>query len=198
MRFVFLIFAFLLTACGGGGEDSNSTTVAVYGDSLSSGFYAGGRLSPTPVQRLEEYGGGAFVVVDKSKSGMTAPELPVINGSENVVLLRLGYADAVLGVSEKDHAAAMQKAVDDVLAIGHVPVIVGLLQPPEEYETAARSLDRVQREISDKTGVAFIDVWSLGRVSLADQIHPDRSGSDKATLAIARQLVLILKGGKNE
>lgn len=192
MRALLCLLFVLLSACGGGGEPTTPTAVAVYGDSLSSGYVGNTRLSPTPVERLTEYGGGAFIAVDYSRNGMTAPEVKIA-GNEPVALLRLGYADAVKGVAESAHAAAMELLIDSLLASGRTPVIVGVLTAPDEHDAAAKRLDNIQRELASRYRLQFIDVRSLGRVTMGDPIHPDRAGSDKVSLFIAQELLIGMK-----
>lgn len=191
MRALLYLFFVLLSACGGG-DDTKPIAVAVYGDSLSSGYVSNTRLSPTPVERLTEYSAGAIKAVDYSRDGMTAPEVKIA-GNEAVVLLRMGYADAVKGVDESAHTDAMESLIRSLLASGRTPVIAGVLTAPDEYDPAAKRLDDIQRELAHRRNLQFIDVRSLGRVSMGDQIHPDRAGSDRVSLFIAQELVKGLK-----
>lgn len=195
MRALLCLFFVLLSACGGGGGDSTTPTavaVAVYGDSLSSGYVSNTRLSPTPVERLTEYSAGVINAVDYSHNGMTAPEVK-ITGTETVVLLRLGYADAVKGVQDTTHAEAMEAIVLTLINSGRKPVIVGVLAAPDEFDAKAQRFDVIQRNIAMRHWLQFIDVRSLGKVSMGDPIHPDRAGSDRVSLFIAQELVKGLK-----
>lgn len=191
MRSLALLLLALLSACGGGG-DHQPVPVAVYGDSLSTGYVADTRLSPTPVERLTEYSAGAIKAIDYAVSGITAPEVSIASG-EPVVLLRLGYADALKGVPEDAHAQAMESIVAQLKQSGRRPVIVGVLVAPPEYDEAAQRLDTVQRGIAQRYGLQFIDVRALGRVTMGDPIHPDRAGSDKVSMFIAQELVRGMK-----
>lgn len=191
MRALLYLFFVLLSACGGG-DDTKPIAVAVYGDSLSSGYVSNTRLSPTPVERLTEYSAGAIKAVDYSRDGMTAPEVKIA-GNEAVVLLRMGYADAVKGVDESAHTDAMESLIRSLLASGRTPVIAGVLTAPDEYDPAAKRLDDIQRELAHRRNLQFIDVRSLGRVTMGDQIHPDRAGSDKVSMFIAQELARHLK-----
>lgn len=188
MRFIALLCLALLCACGGGGGDKTPVPVAIYGDSLSSGYLADTRLSPTPVERLTEYAGGAIKAVDYSVSGLTASETS-IKGGEPVVLLRLGYADAILGVPEELHQQGMERLVTQLKQDGKRVVIAGVLMAPDPYDTAAQRNDAIQRNIAQRNGLQFIDVRSLGRVTMGDPVHPDRAGSDRVSLFIAQELV---------
>lgn len=188
MRFIALLCLALLCACGGGGGDQTPVPVAIYGDSLSSGYLADTRLSPTPVERLTEYAGGAIKAVDYSVSGLTASETS-IKGGEPVVLLRLGYADAILGVPEEMHRQGMERLVTQLKQDGKRVVIAGVLMAPDPYDTAAQRNDAIQRNIAQRHGLQFIDVRSLGRVTMGDPVHPDRAGSDRVSLFIAQELV---------
>ena len=194
MRLLALLCLALLSACGGGGADAPSAPVpvAVYGDSLSSGYLADTRLSPTPVERLTEYSGGAIKAIDYSVSGLTASEAS-IKGGEPVVLLRLGYADAIMGVPDELHQQGMERLIAQLKQDGRRPVIAGVLTAPEEYDAAAQRLDAIQRSIAQRHGLQFIDVRSLGRVTMGDPVHPDRSGSDRVSLFIAQELVRGMK-----
>lgn len=188
MRLLALLLLALLSACGGGGGgEPQPVNIAVYGDSLSTGYLADTRLSPTPVERLTEYGAGAFKAVDYSRSGMTAPEAKLA-GQESTVVFRLGYADAILGVSEADHTKAIEALVKQATGEGRRVVLVGVLTAPDEHDAAARRLDAIQRDIAKRHGLQFIDVRSLGRVTMGDPIHPDRAGSDRVSLFIAQEL----------
>lgn len=192
MRALLCLFFVLLSACGGGGDSTSPTAVAVYGDSLSSGYVSNTRLSPTPVERLTEYSAGAIKAADYSRDGMTAPEVKIA-GNEAVVLLRMGYADAVKGVDESAHTDAMESLIRSLLASGRTPVIAGVLTAPDEHDAAAQRLDNVQHGLASRYGLQFIDVRSLGKVSMGDPIHPDRAGSDRVSLFIAQELVKGLK-----
>lgn len=193
MRALLCLFFVLLSACGGGGgDDTKPIAVAVYGDSLSSGYVSNTLLSPTPVERLTEYSAGAIKAVDYSRDGMTAPEAKIA-GNEAVVLLRMGYADAVKGVDESAHKDAMESLILSLLASGRTPVIAGVLTAPDEHDAAAQRLDNVQRGLASRHGLQFIDVRSLGKVSMGDPIHPDRAGSDRVSMFIAQELVKGLK-----
>jgi len=193
VRALLCLFFVLLSACGGGGgDDTKPIAVAVYGDSLSSGYVSNTRLSPTPVERLTEYSAGAIKAVDYSRDGMTAPEVKIA-GNEAMVLLRMGYADAVKGVDESAHTDAMESLIRSLIASGRTPVIAGVLTAPDEHDAAAKRLDDIQRGLASRHGLQFIDVRSLGKVSMGDPIHPDRAGSDRVSLFIAQELVKGLK-----
>lgn len=193
MRIIYALLLALLTACGGGGGWSpQPVQIAVYGDSLSSGYVGNTRLSPTPVERLTEYGEGAFRAVDYARSGMTAPETK-LTGSEPIVVLRLGYADAILGMTEADHAKAMEALVAQAEGSGRRVVIVGVLMAPDEYDAQGQRFDAIQRGIAQRNGLQFIDVRSLGRVSMGDPLHPDRAGSDKVSMFIAKEIARGMK-----
>jgi hypothetical protein len=193
MRYLALLLFALLSACGGGGGgDTQPVQIAVYGDSLSSGYVGSTRLSPTPVERLTEYSDGAFKAVDYSRSGMTAPETKLA-GQEPVVVLRLGYADAVLGVTDADHAKAIEALVAQAEGSGRRVVIVGVLMAPDEYDARAQQFNAIQRSIAQRHGLQFVDVRSLGRVTMGDPIHPDRAGSDKVSMFIAKEIARGMK-----
>lgn len=193
MLYLALLLFALLSACGGGGGgDPQPIQIAVYGDSLSSGYVGNTRLSPTPVERLTEYGEGAFRAVDYSRSGMTAPETKLA-GQEPVVVLRLGYADAVLGVTDADHTKAIEALVSQAEGSGRRVVIVGVLMAPDEYDAQGQRFDSIQRSIAQRHGLQFVDVRSLGRVTMGDPIHPDRAGSDKVSMFIAKEIARGMK-----
>lgn len=185
MKFITLVLAFALTACGGGGSDAQDT-IAIYGDSLTTGFINGQHLSPSPAERLAEYTGAR--AVSHAVNSRPAGDNVYTPGPENIVLLRVGYVDALLPTPTPVHAfsASMQRLIDS--AAGKRVVIVGVTQPPEQYAASAQVIDAALRDVAARNGLQFIDVWSVGRVSFGDPIHPDRAGSDKLTAFIAKEL----------
>ena len=123
---------------------------------------------------------------------MTAPEAKIA-GNEAVVLLRMGYADAVKGVDESAHTDAMESLILSLLASGRTPVIAGVLTAPDEHDAAAQRLNNVQHGLASRYGLQFIDVRSLGKVSMGDPIHPDTAASDRVSMFIAQELEKGLK-----
>jgi hypothetical protein len=180
----------ILTACGGGGGsgDGPAPAVAIYGDSLTTGEYTGGQHSPTPAQRIAEYSG--HPVAAYAVQGLVAPAVQSVAGQgEPVVLFRLGYADAVLGVPAEDTRAAMERLVSDVRSTGRRAVIVGVLAAPEPYTAAAAANNATMRGIATSNGLQFIDVQAVGPVALIDNIHPTQAAADAVALFIAKEIV---------
>lgn len=205
-----LLLTGLAVSCGGGDAPP---VVAVYGDSLSSGHIATApyRLAVPPVRRLEELATGRFVAIDFSQPGATihaaltgGDTMPIGPFAQHVktvpaqiVLLRWGGADALLGVPVDVFSENLRELVRLTFAADRVPVLVGLFQS-KSHAAAALQFNPLVKAVATELGVLFIplDDISCGE---ADGIHPDQACADAHAARMVQYLVPIadeVKKGK--
>lgn len=195
--------ALALAGCGGGGAPG-LPVVAVYGDSIASGHIAvpPGRLAVPPARRLQELLAGRATVADFAQPGARvrdaltgAATMPLGPFAEHVraarpdvVVLRFGGADVVLGTPVSEFARDLALLVDHAHAAGARVVLVGMPHSAEQWESRAVIFDAAILVVVGWKGVAFVDTFSLAAGGLADGIHPDAAYADRLTAPIAASI----------
>jgi len=169
------------SACGGGGSAAPASvrTVAFYGDSITSGTHSSDysvwlpvRWEPTPVQAIDA-ALPTWAAIDYSRDGLRASEAVILPDESDLVVLRLGVADTVVGTAPARFRAAVGGLIAQARAQGKGVLIAGLPHTATPGATAA--LDAVLRQLASEWGLPFVDVQSLpfdAASDLADPTHP--------------------------
>jgi hypothetical protein len=180
---------------------TSSLRVAVYGDSIASGQLATEPGEPVrylpvrPAQRLQQLLAGRAVVLERAQAGATVagalPTLPAQLAADrpDIVVLRFGGADAVLGTPVDAFAADLARLAAAAVAQGARVLVVGLPHHPD-HESALAGLNSAARAIAAGARIPFADTFALPAGDLADGVHPSQEYSDTLTAAIAAALPL--------
>lgn len=199
----FGVITLTISGCGGGGEQP-ALVYSMHGDSLTSGHHTTGRLSVPPARAINELANGRFTVLDYSQPGATthdslvgSPTMPAgpfaefVSGTiAQTVILRLGAADAVLGVPLASTEADLREHVRLALQAGRGVVLVGAIQHPV-YGAAFAALDAVTQRIATDNGLPFVSLADIPvtAADLIDHIHPNDSTSAAHSARIAQALL---------
>lgn len=185
---------FVAAACGGGSHNSTTPTtpappkvVAFLGDSLTNGgFYAGASLEVRPVERMTSYAEGRWVGLNLAADGMRCVEHPKPPEDAYAYVFRFGMADQVKGSKREDVNACLRSSVKALKDAGKTVYVVGVINVQDPAQNSVLALwDADQKAIAESLNAFFIDVRSLGHISMNDDIHPDQAGSDKTSRLIA-------------
>lgn len=203
-----VVVAVLVAACGGGdASPAPRPVVAVYGDSLASGHLATppGRLAVPPARRLQEMLGEQALVVDYAQPGARvadalagAATMPlqafaehVRTATPDVVVLRFGGADALLGTPPENFARDVAQLVALARAEGAAVVLVGLPHHPA-HERRLQALDAAAAGIARAAGLPWVDLLAVPAGELADGTHPSQGYADALVAPIAAEIIATL------
>ena len=182
----------LLVACGGGGPNKPSPihepdVVVFLGDSLTNGgFYDNKKMDVSPVERMTQFANGRWVGLNLAVDGMRCVEHPKPPKDAYAYVFRFGMADHVKGSTFDEVHTHLRASVKALKEEGKTVYIVGIIRVPDPIRD--EELDRwdaEQQAIALELDAVFIDVRSMGQVSMNDDIHPDQAGSDTVSSVIA-------------
>lgn len=183
MKWLLLALALLLGACGG----ASSVSVAVYGDSLTSG----GSLSVTPTRRMQQMLGAGFVLADYSAPSMRASDALAFPFAAHIAaihpdaaLILYGGAD-VIGLTDPAQFEADMRALVALAQSAGARVVLATVIRHPLYEQRIAPINDAIRRIAADTGAALADVYALPTGGFTDGIHPDQAYAD------ARAAVLV-------
>lgn len=201
---IVLIAAGALAGCGGGGSESTSKpVVSLYGDSLTTGAAGAGYLEVPPTQRLAQLRpnydfqlrGVSGAVVHQAVYG-DPPNWPwepfgdqAEQDNTQVVVIRFGGADAILGTDAESFRADLTTMVRQAQNEGMRVLVVGVIPCPPYAERSAL-MDQINREVAAEQGVTFINLRDLPfdtavDIAPGDSVHPSQAYSDRIAERIA-------------
>lgn len=183
---VLIRVAMLATALCLAADDNRTTEkpiVLVIGDSLSAAY--GIRAEESWVTLLQERLGSAYEVVNASISGDTTGGgrarigKTLATHEPDIVIIELGGNDGLRGLpieTIRDNLTAMAEAV---VAEEALPVLAGMLMPPNLGPRYTEAFQRVYEEVAEATGAALVP-FLLEGVALSEEgglmqddgIHP--------------------------
>lgn len=196
----------MCTACGGGGEgtesggvpgygntvsgpetSSQACSVVLYGDSIMAGQNPAGALAETPVQAIKRMRSG-WSIEDRSRSGTSAAQLAALFPNDprtaRVVVLEHGINDLILGMSPVE---SVRSVVDFAKAEGRAVVVTGLSQQtridPTRWQATADGIAQVAKT----AGVIYAD-WPSVTGNTVDGTHPDQAFSNDLVSQLVRAL----------
>ncbi|PZQ77972.1 MAG: hypothetical protein DI563_02100 [Variovorax paradoxus] len=197
----------MCTACGGGGEgtesggvpgygntvasapesSSQSCSVVLYGDSIMAGQNPAGALAETPVQAIKRMRSG-WSVEDRSRAGTSAAQLAALFPNDprtaRVVVLEHGINDLILGMSPVE---SIRSVVDFAKAEGRAVVVTGLSQQTRvdtpRWLAAADGIAQVAKAAA----VTYAD-WPSVTGNTVDGTHPDQAFSNDLASQLVRAL----------
>lgn len=174
--FLALIAAFVLlagTACGGGEGAEKRTTLAWYGDSITSYMGQAHRISEPD-----------FDVQDFSVGGKHSDSPIEWSDTADVVILRYGMADAAHGITPLQTRTNLLNLLAVTKAQGRRAIVINVSRTPTCLECATNAA------IAD---LVDIDVRGIDGGTL-DGIHPDNDFHNRMNKYIHDELVRLLKG----
>ena len=180
---VVLASATLGTVADDGIPGSPTTTVLVIGDSLSAAYRI--REEESWVNLLQERLGSDYKVINASISGDTTGGgrarigKTLAKHQPDIVIIELGGNDGLRGLpieTIRDNLTAMAEAV---VAEEALPVLAGMLMPPNLGPRYTEAFQRVYEEVAEATGAALVPILLEG-VALSEEgglmqddgIHP--------------------------
>lgn len=182
----------LMMACSGGSSSSDAPStptahVGFIGDSLTNGgLYDNQKLGVSPVVQMTQYASGRWIGVNYAVDGMRCVEHPVPAADHHAYVFRFGMADHVKGTTLTQLQDCLYTSINDLLKMGKTVYMVGIIHVPDPTrDQELTQWDSALKVLARSLGVPFIDVRSLGQVEMADDIHPNQTGSDRTSRLIA-------------
>lgn len=201
----------MCTACGGGGEGTESggvpgygntvsgpetssqpCSVVLYGDSIMAGQNPAGSLAETPAQALKRMR-PTWSIEDRSRSGTSAAQLAALFPNDprtaRAVVLEHGINDLILGMSPVE---SLRSVVDYAKAEGRKVVLTGLSQQTRvdaaRWGAAADGIAQIAKTAS----VTYAD-WPSVTGSTVDGTHPNQQFSNDLVTQLASALDKVCK-----
>lgn len=200
-----LFFSVLFLMALPGVANADPVRIAVYGDSLTSGYQisADAAFPNRLYRKLKEIGFDNFQVLNLSVSGeTTAGGLERMNvllsKRPNIVLLHLGGTDILRGI-DTDMIAQNLRAIIARLKANNVYVIlVGNRAPATMGYEYAKAVEAMYRQLADANQLAFYPYALEGVVenpeyNLADGYHPSAKGVDVMVEGMYRMVDAALR-----
>lgn len=189
------------------GPGTSLPIIGLYGDSLLAGTATGqpnNLIAVPPVRRLRELSHDRMVTIDYSRPGATtvdalrggyampfeAWDTHMKTAPEQLVVLRYGGADFILGVQEKEFRRSLTQLVRVAQSHGKTVVLVGLIP----VFKGVMKFDKVLRSVAWETRVRYIELSRVPfqKSELIDGIHPGQAYSDRLVQKLTPQLIQAL------
>ena len=166
-------------------QAANTSTVLVFGDSLSAGYGIDVDQSwPALLQsRLESQGYehrviNASISGETTEGGVTRISSTLENFTPDLVILELGGNDGLRGFPPARMKANLQEIIETAKGSGAAVVMLGIRIPTNYGPRYTKSFENVYRELADELGVLWIEFFMEGialneELMQDDGIHPN-------------------------
>lgn len=170
--------------------------VVVFGDSLTSGYQLqeGDGFAARLENKIRANGYSPVQVINMSVAGQTAAAATanvdkVRQQLPDVVIVQLGFNDAVRGVLPSAIAYTVSQIVSQIRDTGAYVVLVGTYAPPAMGDKYNNELMKGYYQVATDNRVALYPAALEGisndpAMTLADGLHPNSSGVTKMVDAI--------------
>ena len=226
-----VIVCLILLGCGGDNASVRSIkpSIAIFGDSVTVGIYCDTWpnckdlfLNPSPVMVIESKLNISIAIDDLSVGGETTSMVlsgagtyqgvpiplkhpPLLtwaqNTSKDIVVLRIGGADAVLGIDPDVTIANINNMVTILRTLNKKIILVGITGVIDGWKGCSNGIfDRaviINRKIAELAyakEIPFVDVRAIAydKNDIIDGLHPGRRYSDLQSQSIADTINTLL------